>query len=248
MTSISLCVGPKDTEAGELPAGWKRVRLGEICVFMGGSQPPKHTFKREPAPAYVRLVQIQDFRRSDMAVYIPVAEARRTFDADDVMIGRYGPPVFQILRGLSGAYNVALMKAIPGEGLLKDYLFYLLQTSEIQRAVIGESQRSAGQSGVQKDLLESLQIKLPPLREQRRIANCLRDQLAAVTEACAAVQAQSEALDKLTHAVIRESLILVRVQAETNNPGPCTDTPHPVLVRSQPWQAGFQASHHPGHV
>jgi len=43
-------------------------------------------------------------------------------------------------------------------------------------------------------------------------------------------------------------LILVRVQAETNNPGPGTDAPHPVLVRSQPWQARFQGSHHPGHV
>ena len=43
-------------------------------------------------------------------------------------------------------------------------------------------------------------------------------------------------------------IILVRVQAETNNPGPCTDAPHPVLVRSQPWQARFQGSHHPGHV
>src|ERR1035438_7568044 len=41
------------------------------------------------------------------------------------------------------------------------------------------------------------------------------------------------------------ALILVRVQAETNNPGPCTDAPHPVLVRSQPWQARFQGSHHP---
>src|ERR1035441_10557364 len=46
----------------------------------------------------------------------------------------------------------------------------------------------------------------------------------------------------------KAKLILVRVQAETNNPRPCTDAPHPVLVRSQPWQAGFQASHHPGHV
>ena len=43
-------------------------------------------------------------------------------------------------------------------------------------------------------------------------------------------------------------LILVRVQAETNNPGPCTDAPHPVLVRSQPWQARLQGLHHPGHV
>ena len=43
-------------------------------------------------------------------------------------------------------------------------------------------------------------------------------------------------------------LILVRVQAETNNPGPCTDAAQPVLVRRQPWQARFQGSHHSGHV
>ena len=43
-------------------------------------------------------------------------------------------------------------------------------------------------------------------------------------------------------------LILVRVQAETNNPRPCTDAPQPVLVCRQPWQARFQGSHHPGHV
>ena len=35
------------------------------------------------------------------------------------------------------------------------------------------------------------------------------------------------------------TLILVRVQVETNNPRPCTEAPHPVSIRSQPWQAGF---------
>src|ERR1035438_6886433 len=43
-------------------------------------------------------------------------------------------------------------------------------------------------------------------------------------------------------------LILVRVQVETNNPGPCTDAPHPVSICRQAWQARFQGSHHPGHV
>ena len=43
-------------------------------------------------------------------------------------------------------------------------------------------------------------------------------------------------------------LILVRVQIETNYPGPCADTPHPIVIRSQPWQARFQSSHHSGHV
>jgi CheY-like chemotaxis protein len=43
-------------------------------------------------------------------------------------------------------------------------------------------------------------------------------------------------------------MILVRVQGETNYPRPGADAPHPIMVRSQPWQASFQGSHHPGHV
>jgi type I restriction enzyme S subunit len=34
---------------------------------------------------------------------------------------RYGPPIFQILRGIEGAYNVALMKAIPKENITNDF-------------------------------------------------------------------------------------------------------------------------------
>ena len=47
---------------------------------------------------------------------------------------------------------------------------------------------------------------------------------------------------------LRDALILVRVQAETNNPRPCTDAPHSISVRSQPRQAHFQGSHYSGHV
>ena len=43
-------------------------------------------------------------------------------------------------------------------------------------------------------------------------------------------------------------LILVRVQVETNNPGPGADALHAVSIRRQPWQACFQGPHHPGHV
>ena len=44
------------------------------------------------------------------------------------------------------------------------------------------------------------------------------------------------------------SLILVRVQGETNYPRPSADARHAITIRSQPWQARFQGSHHPSHV
>jgi len=53
------------------------------------------------------------------------------------MIGRYGSPVFQILRGLDGAYNVALMKAEPNEEFIcKDFLFLFLKNPSIQNYII----------------------------------------------------------------------------------------------------------------
>ena len=47
---------------------------------------------------------------------------------------------------------------------------------------------------------------------------------------------------------LQGQLILVRVQMETNYPRPSANTPHAIAIRSQPWQAGFQSPHYPGHV
>ena len=85
------------------------------------------------------------------------------------MIGRYGPPIFQILRGLEGAYNVALMKAIPKKNILNDYLFYFLKNRSIQKYVVEKSSRAAGQTGVNKDSLDPYPINLPSLEIQKDI-------------------------------------------------------------------------------
>ena len=156
-----------------LPPGWKWVKLNDICDFEGGMQPPKSVFVFKPKEGYVRLVQIQDFRRNDVPVFIPYADAKKFFKEDDIMIGRYGPPVFQILKGLSGAYNVALMKTIPKGDLLKDFLYFLLKSPKIQKMVINESQRSAGQSGVQKEFLEKLFVPFPTIIIQKKIVEYL---------------------------------------------------------------------------
>src|SRR5271165_1658531 len=94
----------------------------------------------------------------------------------DIMIGRYGPPLFQILRGLEGAYNVALMKAVPDESRLsRDFLFYFLKHSSILQYVIYHSERAAGQIGVTKETLEPYPIALPSLAEQKEVVKTITD-------------------------------------------------------------------------
>jgi type I restriction enzyme S subunit len=111
------------------------------------------------------------------------------FTKDDILIGRYGPPVFQILRGLEGTYNVALMKAEPRfGGLINDFLFYLLQEPRIQRIVVRESERTAGQTGVRLPLLNEIVFPLPPLAEQAAIV----ERVEALMTTCRALEAEIE--------------------------------------------------------
>ncbi|EFO3008406.1 restriction endonuclease subunit S, partial [Escherichia coli] len=140
------------------PKKWPVHLMGEIIEFKGGNQPPKSDFIFEPKQGYIRLVQIRDFKSDKYATYIPQEKAKRIFEVDDVMIARYGPPVFQILRGLSGSYNVALMKASPKENIRKGFIFYLLQLPEYHDVVVKNSERTAGQTGVNLELLNKFNV------------------------------------------------------------------------------------------
>ena len=187
---------------------WKKYNFGDICLFTGGSQPPKSTFAYQPKKDYIRLVQIQDFRKDDTAVYIPKETARKTFTKDNVMIGRYGPPVFQILRGLDGAYNVALIKAEPLDNNVLDnnFLFYLLQEKKLQNAVINQSQRSAGQSGVDKLFLEKQIVNIPDINTQKSIVKKINiyKQKSIILQSY--INEQSQFINALPSAILRKVL------------------------------------------
>lgn len=154
--------------------GWVETTLGKVCNFVGGSQPPKSVFSATKKPEYVRLIQIRDYKSDKNVVYIPRKLARRFCDERDVMIGRYGPPLFQILRGLEGAYNVALMKAVPDEAKVShDFLFYFLKNSDILQYIIYHSQRAAGQIGLTKETLEPYPFAVPSLAVQKTVVETI---------------------------------------------------------------------------
>jgi type I restriction enzyme, S subunit len=191
--------------------GWVETTLGEVCEFIGGSQPPKSVFSKTKKADNIRLIQIRDYKSDNHVVYIPRAQARRFCNVDDVMIGRYGPPLFQILRGLEGAYNVALMKAAPNESKLsRDFLFYFLKHSSLLHYVIYHSARAAGQIGLTKETLEPYPIALPTLADQQKVVETIM-KLEAETRRLAALYEQKlaalEALKKsLLHQAFTEEL------------------------------------------
>lgn len=172
-----------------MSSGWEVKNFDEVCELIGGSQPPKEEFIYEPKKGYIRLIQVRDYKTDKYATYIPKESAKRFCNADDIMIGRYGPPIFGIFKGIEGAYNVALMKAVINKEICyPDYFFRFLQTENIKKFVEKSSKRAAGQDGVRKELLATYPVPLPSIDEQKRIVEILDEAFAAIDKAKANVE------------------------------------------------------------
>ncbi len=144
------------------------------------------------------MLQIRDFTQQATTVpeYIKKSKTIKTCQSDDVLIARYGASLGKILTGLSGAYNVAIMKTIPDTTKLeKKYLFYYLTSQLFQGFILNVGSRAA-QAGFNKNDLNDLLIPLPPLPEQRHIAAVLDK----VSELIALRKRQLDLLDEMVKA------------------------------------------------
>lgn len=136
-----------------------------MVAFQGGSQPAKKYFEYEQTEDNIRLIQIRDYKTDAYKTYIPKSMAKRYCSADDIMIGRYGPPIFQILQGIEGSFNVALMKATPKMGN-KEFIRQFLKQDCLLHYLEGMSTRTAGQDGIQMDKLKEYPFPMPPTELQ----------------------------------------------------------------------------------
>ncbi|MGG0591521.1 restriction endonuclease subunit S [Priestia megaterium] len=178
-----------------MPRNWNEVLWGEEFDIQGGTQPPKAKFITEHKEGYVRLIQIRDFESDEYAVYVPDSGTLKKCDEQDIFIARYGASVGRILRGLSGAYNVALAKVLMNDKEFdRDFIYYFLNSSLFQKEIMRISARSA-QSGFNKQDLYPLKVPKPILKEQHKIASILSSVDEAI-EKTEAIIGQTETVKK----------------------------------------------------
>ena len=180
--------------------GFVMKRMDECCKFIGGAQPDKSHFEYEKTDDNIRLIQIRDYKSDRFITYIPKSLARKICTASDIMIGRYGPPIFQILGGIEGAYNVALMKAVPTAEFNTEYFRYFLKSEKLLHYLESFSQRTAGQDGIQIDKLNAYPCFVPPMELQERFVNFVEQ----TDKSKLAIQQSLEKLETLKKALMQQ--------------------------------------------
>ena len=188
---------------GDIPKHWNSDTVYRCIKFEGGSQPDLSFFINEPRLGYVRLIQNRDYKTDDYATYVPENMVKKFCTKDDVMIGRYGPPLFVIHRGLEGAYNVAMFKAIP-INLDREFMYFYLQNLTLVKYVESFSERTAGQSGVNPIIFKKYPIFIPPMNEQKLIADYLYEQCDKIDKNISKRQALIEKLNEYKKSLIYE--------------------------------------------
>lgn len=151
------------------------VAITDVCDFQGGTQPPKNMWSKTKKLGHIRMLQIRDFtqRKNKHIEYIEDKKTLKKCNSNDILIGRYGASIGKILTGLSGAYNVAIVKTIPDkEKIYRGFLLHLLKGNEFQRFIQNVGSRAA-QAGFNKQELTKFRFNLPSLSEQKKIAEIL---------------------------------------------------------------------------
>ena len=191
----------------KLPENWCWTRHNSIMDIVGGAQPEKAFFIREPKEGYVQLYQTRDYGENPVPVYIPQKYATKTTDEGDILLARYGGSLGKVFRAHKGAYNVALAKVIIlyPEVVDDEFLYLYYYSHFYQDFCIKAGYGRSAQAGFNKSDLNELLFPLPPLAEQHRIVDRIESLFAKLDEAKEKAQAVVDSFETRKAAILHKA-------------------------------------------
>jgi len=158
----------KQTEIGKIPEDWKIVKQGDIAKFINGRAYKYSEFKKSGTP----IVRIQNLTGEGTIVYsdLELPEEKYIVKGDLIYAwsATFGPHIWD---GPKSIYHYHIWKIVCNEKILDKHFFYY------KLKYISDKIRDRGTGSIfthiTKQLMESYEIPVPPLPEQKAIARIL---------------------------------------------------------------------------
>ena len=179
------------TVPSELPEGWRRVALGDVCEIKRGTTITRKEVIEGSVPVIAGGQQPAYFHNQANCLG-PVITVSGS-GAYAGFVNFFDAPIF--------ASDCSTIQAASKEA---DIEFIYLFLKSIQDTIY-ELQQGSGQPHVYPKDIAKIEVPLPPLQEQKRIAAVLTEQMTAVEQARKASEACLEAVRALPAAYLREA-------------------------------------------
>ena len=179
----------KQTEIGEIPESWEVVRLGGLVKLKSGMSRPKDIKNK---PDSDRTIPV--YGGNGILGYT----SKKFSDQRLLVIGRVGAYCGCV--HVAEAPNWITDNALYPEIWLNSEVSLDFLAEQLRHINLNRFQRRGGQPLITQSILHQLNIPLPPLSEQRAIANIFR----AIDTKTAALEREVELIDELFHAMLEE--------------------------------------------
>jgi type I restriction enzyme S subunit len=207
MSHQNTAVKSRISSPHPLPAGWRWVKLGEVCKQDRQIVEPNTVDAN--SLTYYGLEHIESETGQILKAPIEKVEdagKSTTFRFNDrhVLYGKLRPYLNKVaLPVTTGRCTTEIIPLICSNKIDHVFLAWVLRRREtVEFAMRGKTGSRMPRANM--DSLLTLQIPLPPLLEQRRIAGALREQMTAVDKARAAALARLAAVKALPAAFLRQ--------------------------------------------
>lgn len=153
----------------ELPEDWKVVPIQNIVEFQRGTEPGSKSYNDRGIG--IRFLRVSDISGMRNEFIYTTASNVRICSPNDILISFDGSPGI-VKRGFSGAYSSGIRRVnLRSDNTNLDFIFYVLQANFVQEIIrkysSGITIKHASKS------IPHIQIPLPPLSEQKKIAYVL---------------------------------------------------------------------------
>ena len=194
----------------QLPDGWRWAKLCEVAhVFAGSGAPQGKEFFDPNGLPFVRVSDLGVVRRTANLTEVRDKLSAKALKDCSLVLAKKGTVVFpksgaaittnnRAILGMD-AYIVGHLLAIePTDAVISLWLYWSLCQVDMM-----DYSDNVGYPSLKQSVVEKIEIALPPLAEQKRIAGILQEQMAAVERARHSAEAQLQAAESLPTAHLR---------------------------------------------
>jgi len=202
----------QDTEIGRIPKDWKVVRLGEVAEIRRKKTLSLRDLK-EVAVIPMELVPDNGFYADYTLRTLEEIKSFVYCETGDILLAKITPSLENgkqgvVPFGIPNGFAFATTEVFPitPKTINREFLFYILKFSKFRDFIVASMTGTTGRQRASKDAVENLQIPLPPLPEQKKIAEILSAVDRAIEEADKAIEKTEKLKQGLMEKLLTEGI------------------------------------------